>query len=383
MIRNLSVVLPCLNEKLTLAKCIEEIRAVEISSDLNIEIIVADNGSSDGSVELAESLHVKVVNVITKGYGSAVDAGIRASTFELVLMADSDMSYNFHHIPQFLEAIVKTNADLVIGNRFLGQIEKGAMPRLHKYFGNPALSAIGRLFFRIKIRDFHCGIRILKKSTYLKACTVTTGMEYATEMIARFANIGAVILEVPTDLRVDGRNRPPHLRSFPDGWRHLKMMLLYSPNWFLINPGLILYTTGSLGLLQYVLSGKITIGIASGNVQMSIWFLFIQIAGTQLISAGLQTIAFAQSKGIMRFTSYIKGIEFITNAKAILVSFILILSGSLGFVISGLKWVNDNFSSQDPIGQTKYTIFYLALFASGFQLLLTSVQIRQLLSKFW
>jgi glycosyltransferase involved in cell wall biosynthesis len=221
-----TVVLPCLNEELTIGSCIHEILESAKSENLSVEVIVSDNGSTDSSIVVAQNHGARIVNVPLRGYGAALNAGIREARSEVVIIGDSDMSYDFRFAPRMFRLINQNKADLVMGNRFKGGIEPGAMPNLHKYLGNPVLSLIGRIFFNIPIRDFHCGLRALRKSIYLTANPVTTGMEFATEMVARFANINARIVEVPVPLRKDGRNRKPHLRSFPDGWRHLKMMLL-------------------------------------------------------------------------------------------------------------------------------------------------------------
>ena len=211
--------MPCLNEELTLEGCIQEARAGARALGQEVEIIIADNGSTDKSIEIAENCGCKVVRVPKRGYGAALDAGIRSATTPYVVMGDSDLSYNFQEAPKFVEEL-KNGADVVIGNRFVGGIEPGAMPWHHKFIGNPVLSLIGRRFFQIPISDFHCGLRAVRLSKYIEASPTTSGMEFATEMIARLANIEAKFVEIPTRLRKDGRNRKPHLRSFPDGWRH-------------------------------------------------------------------------------------------------------------------------------------------------------------------
>ena len=378
-----SVVLPCLNEEKTLGSCILEAQEAAQLSNLLVEIIVADNGSTDNSVEIAESMNARVVHVGIKGYGAALDAGIRAALADVVVVGDSDMSYDFRDAPEMYLAIKKSHADLVIGNRFKGGIAKGAMPFHHKYFGNPILSFLGRKFFRIPIGDFHCGLRALRKEKYLQANPVTTGMEYATEMIARFANIDCKIVEIPTQLRKDGRDRPPHLRSFPDGWRHLKMMLLYSPQYFQLLPGILASILGFFGLAMFVTTGKIDLLFATGDLQTSIFALVAYIVGLQLISASFITLAYAKSKGIKRFSTWPRIEKVVISKHFALLGVILILIGFGGIIIFGSYWLSSGFPSIDPLRGTRMSFGFVSLLILGTQILLCSIQVRQLLSKFW
>jgi hypothetical protein len=279
--------------------------------------------------------------------------------------------------------INQNKADLVMGNRFKGGIEPGAMPKLHKYLGNPILSLIGRILFNIPIGDFHCGLRALRKSTYLRANPVTIGMEFATEMVARFANINALIVEVPVPLRRDGRNRKPHLRSFPDGWRHLKMMLLYSPHYFQLLPGAIASFIGFIGLVMFGLNGRIELGFAQGNLQTAIFALVTFTVGLQLISAGFVTMAYAKSKGINRFKSWDKTEKLLTSNRFALSSILLMSIGIISLAILGGFWVRNDFSAFDPITSSQKTIPCVAVIVAGTQGILCSIQVRQLLSKFW
>ena len=378
-----TVVLPCLNEELTLGHCINEILESAKSENLSVEVIVSDNGSTDSSIVVAQNHGARVVNVPLLGYGAALNAGIREAKSKVVIIGDSDMSYDFRFAPRMFRLINEDKADLVMGNRFKGGIEPGAMPKLHRYLGNPALSLIGRVFFNIPIRDFHCGLRALRKSTYLTANPVTTGMEFATEMVARFANINARIVEVPVRLRKDGRNRKPHLRSFPDGWRHLKMMLLYSPHYFQLLPGVIASVFGFIGLAMFGLNGRIELGFAQGNLQTVIFALVTFTVGLQLISAGFVTMAYAKSKGINRFKSWDKTEKLLTSNRFALSSILLMSIGVFGLAILGGFWVSNNFSAFDPITSSQKTIPCVALIVAGTQGILCSIQVRQLLSKFW
>jgi glycosyltransferase involved in cell wall biosynthesis len=374
--------MPCLNEELTLEGCIREARAGASALGQEVEIIIADNGSTDKSIEIAENLGCKVVRVPKRGYGAALDAGIRSATTSYVVMGDSDLSYNFHEAPKFVEELIK-GADVVIGNRFVGGIEPGAMPWHHKFIGNPILSFIGRRFFQIPISDFHCGLRAVRLSKYIEASPTTSGMEFATEMIARLANIGAKFVEIPTRLRKDGRNRKPHLRSFPDGWRHLKMMLLFSPQYFQLYPGLVLILVGTFGLTSLAATGEINLLFATGSIQTSLFALVSFTVGIQLVTASFITMAVAKAKSITRFKPW-KGIEKIITSKLFLwTSLILLVFGLFTLLGIGGSWFNSNFASVDPISESRKTIPLIALVIAGAQGTLCSIQVRQVLSKFW
>lgn len=378
----MTVVLPCLNEAETLEGCINEIQKMADANNIKVEIIVADNGSTDDSLKIAERYQVKIVNVQTRGYGAALHSGILSSSNEFVLMGDSDMSYNFGHAPEFLKAL-NSGADLVIGNRFSGGIQKGAMPWLHRYVGNPALSVIARILFRIPVYDFHCGLRAIRKSVYLKASPVTTGMEFATEMIIRIVNVGGNVFEVPTELRVDGRSRAPHLRSFPDGWRHLKLMLLYSPRFLQIYPGLVLMLFGISGVFQYFFFGEIDLLFAEGSSQTGVFSLVSLSLGAQLFVSGILNMEYAKQKGVLRFTSGSRFIKLLRSRFSVGIACGLL---SLGFVLMIpllLTWRESGFSYLDPIGSSK-TVFLSSFFGvMGAQILISALQIRQFASRFW
>ena len=217
----LSVVMPCLNEAETLGTCIGKAQQAMREANISGEVIVADNGSTDGSIEIAERLGARVVPVTARGYGNALMGGIAAARGQYIVMGDADDSYDFGHIPRFLEPLRK-GADLVMGNRFRGGIQKNAMPPLHRYFGNPALSRMGRIFFRSQVGDFYCGLRGFRRDAYERMGLRTTGMEFATEMVVKATVLRLQIAEVPTTLSPDGRSRPPHLRTWRDGWRTLR-----------------------------------------------------------------------------------------------------------------------------------------------------------------
>ena len=239
----LTVVMPCLNEAETVATCVRKAIGFLAESGISGEVLVADNGSTDGSQQLAADAGARVVPISDKGYGNALMGGIVAARGKYVIMGDADDSYDFTNLMPFVNELRK-GADLVMGNRFRGGIAPGAMPPLHKYLGNPVLSFVGRLFFRSKIGDFHCGLRGFSRDSVMALNLQATGMEFASEMVVKATLAGQHVTEVPTTLSKDGRSRPPHLRSWRDGWRHLRFLLLFSPRWLFFLPGLALLIAG-------------------------------------------------------------------------------------------------------------------------------------------
>jgi glycosyltransferase involved in cell wall biosynthesis len=266
---DISILMPCLNEAETLAFCINKAKRWLKKSKLKGEIVVSDNGSTDGSQLIAKKLGARVVIVSERGYGSALYHGALASRGKWIIMGDSDDSYDFSKLDPFIKAL-KKGADLVMGNRFLGGIKEGAMPWKNRYIGNPILTFIGRLLFNCPSKDFHCGLRAVNKKAFIKMDLRTTGMEYASEMVIKAKLLGMKIEEVPTTLSKDGRNRLPHLRPWRDGWRHLRFMLLFSPRWLFFYPGLLIFIIFGLGYSK-LLNGPITIG----NIEFNYNSLFI------------------------------------------------------------------------------------------------------------
>jgi glycosyltransferase involved in cell wall biosynthesis len=244
----LTVLMPCLNEARTLRECIEAAQSFFRGAGVAGEVVIADNGSTDGSPQIAAQAGARVVNVERKGYGSAILGGLQAARGRFVIMGDADRSYDFASLGDYL-AKLRAGVHLVMGNRFTGGIEPGAMPFLHRHLGNPVLSFIGRLFFRTDIGDFHCGLRGFSREAITRLGLVTPGMEFASEMVAKASLAGLRIEEVPTVLRCDGRDRKPHLRTWRDGWRHLRFLLLFCPRWLFLYPGVALFLVGCAGLV--------------------------------------------------------------------------------------------------------------------------------------
>jgi Glycosyl transferase family 2 len=293
----LSIVMPCLNEAETLATCIRKAQGCLTRLSIRGEVVVADNGSSDGSQGIARELGARVVEVAERGYGNALRAGIEAATGRYVVMGDADDSYDFSALDAFIERL-RAGDDLVMGNRFQGGIRPGAMPPLHRYLGNPALTAIGRLFFRSRAGDFHCGLRAFSREAYTRMQLQTTGMEFASEMVVSATLKGMRLSEVPTVLHKDGRSRPPHLRSWRDGWRHLRFMLLYSPDWLFLYPGLLLLGVGTL-LGARLAVGPLVVAGAVLDIHTLLVSGFLVILGYETVLFAVFTKLFAVREGFL------------------------------------------------------------------------------------
>lgn len=277
----LTILMPCLNEAETLATCIRKARAYLDESGINGEILIADNGSTDGSQAIAEGLGAVVVPVPVRGYGAALGAGIAAARGRFVIMGDSDDSYDFSRLDGFVERL-RGGADLVMGNRFRGGIAPGAMPALHRYLGNPVLSTVGRVLYRTPVGDFHCGLRGFSRAAILRLGLTTSGMEFASEMVLKASLAGLKIVEVPTTLSPDGRSRPPHLRSWRDGWRHLKLLLTFAPFSLFLYPGFFLLGLGTV-LFVPLLFGPVTLGQVTLDLGTMIFAATFIMTGLQLI----------------------------------------------------------------------------------------------------
>ena len=344
----LSVVMPCLNEHETVGVCVRKALASLRQAGIPGEVIVGDNGSTDGSVELAESEGARVIHVANKGYGNALMGGILAARAEYIVMADSDDSYDFGHIMRFLEQL-RAGSDLVMGNRFRGGIAKRAMPPLHRYLGNPVLTGIGRLFFKSPCDDFHCGMRGFRKDAFLRMDIRSTGMEFASEMVVKASLLRMKVSEVPTTLSPDGRSHPPHLRTWRDGWRHLRFLLMYSPRWLFLYPGTILIFLG-LGACVWLLPGpKVFHGIEF-DVHTLLYAFVSVLLGFQLVAFAVFTKVFAISEGLLpedpRLARVFRYITLETGLAASALLMALGIGGSI-FAVSG--WAKSSFGALDPV----------------------------------
>jgi len=293
----LTILMPCLNEAETLATCIRKAQAFLSDAGVAGEVLIADNGSTDGSQDIARSLGARVIAVAERGYGAALLDGIGSARGRFIIMGDADDSYDFGALAPFLERL-RAGDELVMGNRFRGGIARGAMPPLHRYLGNPVLSGIGRLFFGTPVGDFHCGLRGFSKEAIDRLNLRTTGMEFASEMVVKGTLMGLRISEVPTTLSSDGRSRPPHLRSWRDGWRHLRLLLIYSPRWLFFIPGALLLLTGALGF-GLLIPGPLSIGHITLDIHTLVFAGAAITLGLQVLSFALFTKVYGLQAGLL------------------------------------------------------------------------------------
>ena len=325
----LTVLMPCLNEALTVQACIKSAFQFLARAGVDGEVLISDNGSTDGSRELAEAAGARVIHAPIKGYGGALLAGIGAARGRFIIMGDADCSYDFSNLDAFLEKL-RQGADLVLGNRFKGGIEPGAMPFLHRYLGNPVLSYIGRLFFRIRVGDFHCGLRGFSKDAVQRLGLVTPGMEFASEMVAKAALAKLDVQEVPTSLRPDGRDRPPHLRTWRDGWRHLRFLLLFCPRWLFLYPGIALLAAGVLafGVLQ---RGPVNFSSVGLGIHSLLYMGGAAVLGMQLIQLALLTKWMGVLSGIVEEPSWMRNLAPYFSVE-------IGLCSGLGLFVVGFVW---------------------------------------------
>ncbi len=368
----LSIVMPCLNEAETLATCIKKAQASLRELNIKGEVIIADNGSTDGSQDIANSLEARVVPVKAKGYGSALRGGILAARGKYIIMGDADDSYDFTNLGPFIEKL-RSGYDLVMGNRFKGGIKPGAMPPLHKYLGNPVLTAIGRiLFWNPPCGDFHCGLRGFSKEAFNRMDMQTTGMEFASEMVVKSVLNSLRITEVPTTLSPDGRSRPPHLRSWRDGWRHLRFLLLYSPRWLFMYPGAMLMLAG-FALGGWLLAGPRSIGGITLDVHTLLYCALAVIIGFQAIVFALSTKIFAVNERLLPEDPRLKKAFRFINLESGLITGATLLVGGLAASIYALEfWGARHFGPLDPTRTLRIVIPAVTAITLGFQIILSS-----------
>lgn len=338
----LSVVLPCLNEAETLAVCVRKaltsLRELEVAG----EVVVADNGSTDGSQQIAVAEGARIVNVPDRGYGAALQAGIASARGTYVIMADADDSYALEDLGPFLQAL-RGGADLVMGNRFRGGIAPHAMPFLHRYVGNPVLSRVGRVFFGIPVRDFHCGMRGFRRDRILALNLRTKGMEFASEMVVRASLLSFDVREVPTTLRPDGRSRPPHLRTWRDGWRHLRFLLAFSPRWFLLYPAAVMFLLG-IGAFVWLLAGTQRVSGVAFDLHTLVAAATAVILGVQVGGLALVSRAYCAAIGMLPASAGLdRLLSRLTLERGLLVGGLSILVGIGCFVAALVGWEASDF----------------------------------------
>jgi glycosyltransferase involved in cell wall biosynthesis len=357
----LSIVMPCLNEAETLATCIVKAQGYLERSGVVGEVVIADNGSTDGSQAIAEGLGARVVPVPVRGYGAALNEGIAQSRGTYVIMGDADDSYDFSNVDPFMERL-RAGDELVMGNRFRGGIEPGAMPPLHKYLGNPVLSWVGRVLFRSPIKDFHCGLRGFNREAILGLHLQTTGMEFASEMVVKASLGGSVVSEVPTTLKKDGRSRPPHLRSWHDGWRHLRFLLIFSPRWLFLIPGTTAFLLGVIGTIGLAF-GPLVIGSVGFNIASQVYLSALAAVGYQAVLFAILTKIYAQHEGfrIPRSRNFDRLARRVSLESGALFGVFLFLIGLAISITQLVIWGNTGFGELDA-GATVRAAIPAALF---------------------
>lgn len=366
---DVSVVIPCLNEANSLAFCIDKAVDAFRKGGLTGEVIVADNGSTDGSVEIAERHGARVIYVAERGYGAALRTGIAAARGPFIIMGDADDSYDFTEVPRFVEKL-QEGYDVVMGNRFRGGIQPGAMRLLHHYLGNPGLTALLNLFFRAGVGDSYCGMRGFTRALYDRLDVRCSGMEFALEMLIKSAQIGARITEISIVLWPDKRGRAPHLRSFRDGWRSLRFMLLYAPNWLFLLPGSLLVALG-LALVLWLLPGPraITPGVTL-DIHTMIFGVIFTLLGAQILSIGAFAKVFSYAERFDRGTVSLQRIlRRITLESGLLLGGVLFLAGFVGCAWIAWRWAASGFG---PLHEVRQVLFWAMWLFLGVQVIFAS-----------
>ncbi|HEX4095651.1 MAG TPA: glycosyltransferase family 2 protein [Caulobacteraceae bacterium] len=364
----LTILMPCLDEAETIEACIRKALGFLARSGVTGEVLVADNGSTDGSQALAEALGARVVAVPERGYGAALMGGIRAARGRYVIMGDADDSYDFERLDG-LVAHLRDGADLVMGNRFKGGIAPGAMPLLHRYLGNPVLSFLGRLFFSIPVGDFHCGLRGFSRQAILDLGLQSSGMEFASEMIVKASLHGLRIEETPTTLKPDGRSRPPHLKTWRDGWRHLRFLLLHSPRWLFIYPGMALIALGVIGSAVLAPGAVRVTSKVSLDVHSLMVACFAILIGLQLVVFGALARRYQMVEGVLppspNFRKFLMGL----SLEALLLTAVVILAAGLtGSAWAVTYWAGSGFGPIHYNGVIRVLVMSLTAIAAAIQL---------------
>jgi glycosyltransferase involved in cell wall biosynthesis len=367
----LSIVMPCLNEAETLKLCIDKAMKYIKENNINGEVVIGDNGSTDGSQEIAISCGARVIAVPRKGYGSALMGAIEASYGKYVIMGDSDDSYDFSKLNFFVEKL-REGYDLVMGNRFKGGVAKGAMPFLHRYLGNPVLSFIGRLFFRSTAGDFHCGLRGFRQDIVSLLNLQTTGMEFASEMVVKATIFKLKITEVPTTLSPDGRSRPPHLRTWRDGWRHLRFLLVYSPKWLFLIPGILMMLVG-LFMMISIIKGPVQLFNIYFDTNTLLYAAALIISGFQAINFAIFTRTYAIQVGFLTENKSLqKMYKYVNLESGLVIGILVTLIGFGGSVYSLYLWDQVDFGQLDYSSILRVVVPSVVCIIIGLQIILSS-----------
>ena len=373
----LSIVMPCLNEAQTLARCITKAQDYLARSGVAGEIVIGDNGSTDGSQEIARGLGAQVVDVPVRGYGAAIYGAVLAARGRYCIMGDSDDSYDFSRLELFVQAM-RDGAALVMGNRFEGGIGPGAMPWKNRYIGNPILSGLGRMLFRTPVKDFHCGMRGFTRAAFLAMDLRTTGMEFASEMVIKATLLRMDICEVPTTLDKDGRSRPPHLRPWRDGWRHLRFMLLFSPSWLFLYPGLVLMAAGLL-----LGGGLLVTPVHVGGLRLSVGTLIYCVTlievGFQAVLFALLSRAYAVQEGLVPQSARMRLADrFVTLEAGLLTGLALVTVGFLLALYAVSVWSGARFGVLDVNEIARICIASSLAISLGFEVMMSSLLLSTL-----
>lgn len=359
----LSILMPCLNEAETLATCIQKAQWYLERHDIAGEVLIADNGSTDGSQDIGRQMGARVVYIPEKGYGSALRGGITAARGQYIIMGDADDSYDFTNLSPFLDKL-RVGYELVMGNRFRGGIKPGAMPPLHRYLGNPVLTWIGRILFSCPCGDFHCGLRGFSKTAIARLDLRTTGMEFASEMVVKASLYKLKMAEVPTTLSPDGRSRHPHLRTWRDGWRHLRFLLLYSPRWLFLYPGLLLVLVGAVSMLWF---------LDSVRVHTLLYSATAIIIGFQIVTFAIFTKAFAIREGLLPEDPRLRRLlRYLNLERGLIFGGILLLIGIVSSIYVFRNWEATSFGALNPAITMRVVIPSVTCLALGFQAIFSS-----------
>ncbi len=367
----LTILMPCLNEAETLEVCIRKAQGFLARTGIAGEVLISDNGSTDGSQEIARRLGARVSDAPRRGYGAALINGIESARGRYIIMGDADDSYDFEHLEPFVERL-RAGADLVMGNRFQGGIAPGAMPPLHRYIGNPVLSGIGQLFFRPNIGDFHCGLRGFNRDRIRDLDLQTTGMEFASEMVVKASLARYRIEEVPTTLKKDGRSRPPHLRSWHDGWRHLRFLLLFAPRWLFVYPGLVAFILGAVTVAVLTFGGVEIAGVGF-DVTTMVYASALCVIGYQSLLFFWLTKLFATQEGFLPASDRYRSIvDRWSTERGILLGLALFVAGVVVGIVQVVSWGGTDFGAQNAAEVIRVAIPSSLGIMLGFQTLLMS-----------
>lgn len=372
-----SILMPCLNEAETIGRCVDRARESMAQLDIRGEVLVADNGSTDGSQQIALAHGAKVVVVDEPGYGAAIRGGVAAASSRYVIMGDADESYDFAEIPPMIERL-RVGDDLVMGNRFAGGIDKGAMPWSHRWIGNPVLSMTGRIFFSSQVRDFHCGLRGFSVDAFHRMRLNTTGMEFASEIVVKASLASMKISEVPISLHKDGRSRAPHLRTWRDGWRHLRFLLLFCPRWLFVIPGLALLLSGSLMTL-WLLGGTRYVGAVGLDIHTMLVSGVFALIGYELMLFGAFIKVFGMRAGFLPSSRRTDNFfRIVTLEKGLLFGGVLAATGSALVLLAVVSWGRGGYGALNTEASMRPLIVAVLLIAAGVQTIFASFVLSML-----